>query len=269
MHESLWYAQAPDSPGSGTASGSSGTTGPEDRGSADQAAGDPDYWRAEAKKAFAERDRAKRELRELVGRALTEEEIAEYRRLKAEREQAEEERKRKAGEFDALRQQLLERHQKELAEVQQRAQQAEQRYRQTMIGLAFSRATEWFGPTGQTIYQPAVAQKVFGDYVDLDPETGDVVVMDPQGSRLLDPKTGKPMPFAEAIGELIRSLPDRDYHLRGSGKVGSGSAGGATTTAGPADLDTLIARAKKGDKEAIKALQRRHAELGGLQLGPV
>lgn len=219
------------------------------------------FLEAEAKKAFEARDRAKKEARSGIG----DEERAELERLRAEREAAEEEKKRKAGEFDSLRQSLLEKTQKEIAAANEKAQQAEQRWRATIKGRAFADAADLFGKDALTIYLPQVAEKVFGDHVDLD-DDGHVVVKGHDGHVIVDAKTGRPASFSAAMRELIESLPDKDYHLRGSGKTGSGSSGGSDPKK-PADLDALIVKAREGDPAAVAALRRRQASQGGMVIG--
>lgn len=249
----------PNDPGAGA--GASGTA-PNEGDLKERVA----FLEAEAKKAFRARDELKQKLRDYETKGVSEDERAELEALRKQREEAEEKRKREAGEFDSLRQSLLEKHNKEIEAERQRAAQAEQKWRSTVKGRAFADATDIFGKDALTIYQPAVAERVFGDYVDLDPDTGAIVVKDPDGHVIVDAKTGRPASFSAAMRELIESLPDKDYHLRGSGKTGSGSSGGSDP-AKPADLDALIAKAQAGDASAVAALRRRQASQGGMVMG--
>lgn len=245
-----------------------GTPKPEDATSG--AHGD-EYWQAEAKRAFAVRDELKKRLRELETRTLNDDQVAEYQALKEQAAKAEEERKRKAGEFDTWRAQIADKHKRELDDVQQRVSALSDRFKQTVVKAEFGGATQWFGgDTARTILDPELAMAALGKYVrvedvDDDPLGYRVTVVDTRGNRILG-RDGSPAPFADAIGELIAMLPNRDRILRGSGKTGSGSSGGSDAGK-PADLDTLIARAQTGDREAVKALARRQAAAGGMEIG--
>jgi uncharacterized protein DUF6651 len=232
------------------------------------------YWQGEAKKAFQDRDAVKNKLRELEGRVLSDEDRQLFDTLKTQQEQAEEDRKKKAGEFDALRQQMAERHEKALkAERDKIAVETDLRAKavadlhNTLIGLAFAGASEWFGDNGKTVLTPDIAQAYFGKHIVVKDEHGvrTVVVKDQHGNDLIDTKTGQPMPFDRAIGELIDALPAKDRILRGSGKAGSGSAGGSTTNPGPQDLDALIRRAGQGDADALAILRARRTASGLVQ----
>lgn len=226
---------------------------------------DAAYWQAEAKKAFEARDAAKRELKDLSGKVLPDDQLTEYQTLKAAQAKAEEERQRKAGEFDNLRKQLVDKHAAEVAERDKRIQAAEDRLRRTVIGLAFAGASDLFGKDALTIYGAKAAERIFADHVDLD-EDGSVVVKNRSGNVILDAETGKPASFSVAMRELIDSLPDKNDHLRGSGKTGSGSSGGGQPGS-PADITELTARAARGDKDAIAQLRNRRAASGALQMG--
>jgi hypothetical protein len=234
---------------------------------ADAGAGkDAAYWQNEAKKAFEARDEAKRLAKELSGKVLPDDQINEYQTLKSAQAKAEEERLKKAGEFDNLRKQLVDKHATEVAERDARIKASEDRLRRTVIGLAFAGASDIFGKEALTIYGAKAAERIFADYVDLD-EDGSVVVKNRSGNVILDAETGKPASFSGAMKELISSLPDKDDHLRGSGKTGSGSAGGSLTPGHQADLTELTKRAQAGDQEAIKALRQRRASSGALVMG--
>ena len=143
--------------------------------------------------------------------------------------------------------------------------EAEDRTRRTLIGLAFAGAGDVFGKDALTIYGPKAGERIFSEHVDLD-DDGTVVVKNRSGHVILDAQTGKPAPFSVAMRELIESLPDKNDHLRGSGKTGSGSSGGGQP--GPqADVTELTQRARTGDKAAIEALRHRRAQSGSLQMG--
>jgi hypothetical protein len=229
--------------------------------------------RAEAKKAFEARDRAKKEADELRKRALSEDAFAEYQALKAEREKAEEDRQKKAGEFESIKKSLIDKHTTEL-ESERRARLAlEQSYTQEKIEAAFLGASEWFGgETAKTIMTGDMAYAYLGKHVgyeevDVAGKTiKAIVVRDLDGNIILDGK-GNPARFAEAISELIQSLPNKDRILRGSGKTGSGSSGGSTRGSEQVDLSRLNVDSFK-DPKVRAALKQRQAAAGGLQMGP-
>jgi hypothetical protein len=228
---------------------------------------DAAYWEAEAKKAFETRQATKRELDEVRKRlqALDGVDPDEYKTLKSEREKAEEEKKRKAGEFDSWRADILKKHQSEIQARDEKVTVAQQKWQRTMVGLAFAGASDLFGKDAFTIYSPKAAERIFSEFVTLD-DDGNAVVKDRGGNVILDADTGKPASFSVAMRELIESLPDRNDHLRGSGKTGSGSTGGGQPGS-PADLTELTQRARTGDKDAITALRQRRAASGSLVMG--
>lgn len=227
-----------------------------------------------------ERARAAKLARELdeIKKALpTDEQRARWAELEKTQETAEEERKRKAGEFDGWRQQIAEKHTKELGavkgqvtEAEAKAAKVEAELQSTLIGLAFAGAADLFSPTGKTVLLPSVAQAYFAKHVaiETDPTTGarSVVVKDAHGTVLVDPKTGAPLEFGRAMKELIDAHPDKDHLLRGSGKVGSGSAGGKD---GNGAVDLLRLRAQDfSDPKVREAVKRQQAGSGGIQIGP-
>lgn len=231
---------------------------------------DVEFYKSEAKKAFDARDKAKGEWRKAQeeGLLLTPEQKAEIDALRTAAQQAEEERKKKAGEFDSLRVDLVKKHESALAERDAKVSEATTRLHTVLKDHAFAAANEWFGPEAKTILTPAIAAAYFGKYVTVEEHDGAdrVVVKDLSGHVILDAKTGKPAAFTKAIGELIGMLDDKDSILRGSGKTGSGSSGGHGRTH-ETDLESLTARVNAGDVEAIKELRRRKNASGGLVLG--
>jgi hypothetical protein len=225
---------------------------------------DAAYYQSEAKKAFDARQVAKREADELRKQldALKGIDPEEYRTLKQEREQAEQDRAKKAGEFDKLQQQLVTKHQSELTAEQQKREAAEQRLQRTIIGRAFADAVDLFGPSGKTIYLPSDAERIFGDRVKVQ-EDGTVAVVDANGDVILDSKTGKPATFAAAMEEYIDGLPDKQHRLRGSGKAGSGSSGGATASLSDHEIDvTRLTPDQRRDPKVLAALKAKRPRGG-------
>jgi hypothetical protein len=199
--------------------------------------------RAEAKKAFEARDKAKKEIEELRKRVLNDDDLALFTTLKESQAKAEEDRAKKAGEFETLKQQLAE----------------------------FGAASDYFNgsDSSKTILDVELGMAAFAKYVhvedaDDDPRGYRVIVKSPKNETIVG-KDGNPAPFAEAIGELIAQLPNKDRILRGSGKTGSGSSGGSTGSSQPVDLRNLTAAQLKDPRvlDALKAL----GGTTGIQMG--
>jgi hypothetical protein len=95
-----------------------------------------------------------------------------------------------------------------------------------------------------------------------------VVVKDTAGN-IVRGADGNPAPFTEAMRQVIASLPKekQDRILRGSGKAGSGSSGGSTVHVTDSTLADIVSKARAGDKDALAALKRRKADMGGMVEG--
>jgi hypothetical protein len=188
-----------------------------------------EYYKAEAKKAFDARQRAKAEADEAQKKlqAFDGVDPEEYKKLKAEASKAEEARKRKEGEFDQWRADIGKKHDEALTAERSRAEQAEARYKAKLVGLEFASAATLFGEAGKTVLTPDIAEAYFGKFVEVQDIDGrdTIVVKGHDGHVILDAKTGKPASFVDAITEVIESLPHKLKILRGSGKTGSGSSG--------------------------------------------
>lgn len=233
---------------------------------------DATFYQEEARKAFLARDKAKEEARKLAERALSDEQLERFRQLEADAAKAEEERAKKAGEFDTLRNQLTTKHQQEIDERDQKLSGLSERFKRTVVKAEFGAAGDYFSgaDTSKTILDVELGMAALGKYVvveDTDDELGyRVVVKNPRGETIVG-KDGNPAPFSQAIGELIQQLPNRDRILRGSGKTGSGSSGGVGVTSKDMDLIELTRRVQQGDKKAIEAMKQRQAERGEMTVG--
>jgi hypothetical protein len=233
---------------------------------------DAAYYKEEAKKAFAARDELKAKIRELEGKTLSDEDRDQFAKLKESQAKAEEDRKRKAGEWDTLRVQLSEKHANEIKERDTRLSTLSTRFKDTVVRAEFGAASDWFSgaDTSKTILDVDLGMAALGKYVTVedtdDAEGYRVVVKRPDGKVIIG-DDGNPAPFSDAIGELIQALPNKDRILRGSGKTGSGSSGGSTHAAKPADVIELTQRASAGDKDAIKQLKDRRNAGGGVVFG--
>ncbi len=230
--------------------------------------------RAEAKAAFQARDKAKQELKALQesGRIVSDEQLKRYQELEERAAKADEDRKRKAGEFDSLRTQLIEKHSTEIKDRDEKLTTLSRRFKDTVIRAEFGSAVDYFSgsDSSKTILDVELGMAALGKYVSVEDTDDDigyrVVVRSPKGDTILG-SDGNPAPFTEAIGELIKLLPNRDRILRGSGKTGSGSSGGSTvTTNGVIDTRNL----RPGDFQDPKvreAVRRQQDAAGGLQMG--
>jgi hypothetical protein len=238
--------------------------------------GDKDaaYYQNEAKKAFADRDAAKKALRELQdsGAIMSPEDRKLFDELKKQQKQLEEDKLKKAGEFDQLRQQLVEAHAKEVDALKKQVENLGGTLRTTLVGREFAGASALFGKDAKTILTPKIAEAYYGRYVEVQDVEGTgekiVVVKNQNGQVILDPATGRPADFATAMGQLIESLPDKDAVLRGSGKTGSGSSGGAGGggTGQPVTLQNLK-QSDLADPDKRAELKKQLANAGGMQIG--
>lgn len=238
--------------------------------------------RFEADQARAQLARITKELEDLKRQVPSQDQRAKWAELEQQQQVAEEQRRRKEGEFDQWRLQIQEKHSKELEAVRSETQNTralaeatERELNDTHVTNAFYGAVEWFGPTGKTTMMPDMAKAYFAQHVEVEtvpaPNGGPgkkrrVVVRDHSGTVIVDPKTGQPMPFDKAIGELIDTHPNKAYLLRNSGRAGSGSAGGNGD-----DVDMRLDRLKASDFKRQDVRDRVRDQLaapGGIQVGP-
>jgi hypothetical protein len=231
---------------------------------------DAAYWQGEAKKAFEVRDTAKAALKTLQesGAVLSDEDKKLFEKLKKDAADADEAAKRKAGEFDALKQQLVDKHATELETRDGKIATLGRRFQDTVVRAEFGTATDLFGghAESKTVLDVDMAIAVLGKYVSAVDDEKDargyrIVVKNAHGNEIVDGK-GNPVPFATAIAEVISTLPNKDRILRGSGKAGSGSTGGGPTHGQETDLEVLTQKAARGDADAIKALRTRRSGSG-------
>jgi hypothetical protein len=234
----------------------------------------------EVEAARAESAKLKKMLADIQGQLPSEDQRARWAELEKLHEASEEVRRRKEGEFDLWRTQINEKHQRELdaerqlaANARAQAEGQERELNDTLIGLAFSQATEWFGEKGKTVLLPGIAQAYFQNHVTVESiaqpngkTSRRVVVRDNNGTIIVDPKNGHPLPFEKAIGELIEAHPSRAQMLRGSNRVGSGSSGGSGDE-NNINLNKL--KASDFDRADVRDKVRQQLESGGgLQIGP-
>ena len=223
--------------------------------------------------AIAETAKLRKQMADLQKGVMSEEDKKLFEQLKADAAKSEEERLRKAGEFDKMTAQLTEKHAKDLEAATAKAKQLEATLRKTLVGREFAGANALFGKAGKTILTPQIAEAYYGRYVEVqDVEGSDekvVVVKNAQGQIILNPKTGKPAAFAEAMSELIESMPDKDSVLRGSGQTGSGNSGGAGAGGDRRDLANPKSAADFQDPKVREEVKKKHNAAGGIQAGSV
>ncbi|EBE2364546.1 hypothetical protein DRW71_09360 [Salmonella enterica subsp. diarizonae] len=156
---------------------------------------------------------------------LESEQAAENARREAE--QAELERR---GEFDAVKKQMIEAHQHELAQRDEqfsalesenaalKAQLVEMTVGASFSGSSFLRE--------KVLMTPAKARVIYGSHFEVG-EDGSVVGYDkPAGQKeraVLVDGEGKPLPFESAIERILRADPEADALMRSEAKQGAGS----------------------------------------------
>jgi hypothetical protein len=230
-----------------------------------------DYYKAEAKKAFDARQRAKAEADAAMEKlkAFDGVDPEEYKRLKADAAKAEEARKRKEGEFDQWRADIGKKHDEALTAERTRAEQAESRYKAKLVGLEFASASSLFGEGGKTVLTSDIAEAYFGKFVEVQEIDGRdvVVVKGHDGHVILDVKTGKPASFLDAMTEVIESLPNKKHILRGSGKTGSGSSGGNTGLERGQTIDPANLTPEQRRDPKVLELLKASIPRGGMVMG--
>lgn len=239
------------------------------------------YWKKEAgaASAFATRDETKKalaRLAELEKTQMTPEQRKEYDGLKAAQATAEEEKKKKAGEWDALRSDLVKKHEAEIAARDERIAQYEKEIASGEVRRAILAETDYFGggDNSKTVLVGDMAVRMLGEFVKYEEYDygGDIgkkkvlVTRDAQGN-IVRGKDGRPAPFKEAAEGLIASLPEKDHILRGSGKSGSGASGDSVLgDKGKVDLSrSTITREQARDPKVRKQLEAVGG--GGIQMG--
>lgn len=233
---------------------------------------DAKYWEAEAKKAFTARDTAKAEAKKLADGQMSAEDRALFDKLKADQATAEEERAKKAGEFETLKTTLTKKHETELADRENKLSTLSDRFRRTVVRAELGAATDLFGghEDALTVLDVDMADAVLGKFIHVEEDEksalGYRIVVKIGDEPIVDGK-GNPAPLAKALAEVIETLPNRDRILRGSGKAGSGATGdgprGKTKTV---DVSRGLSREQRNDPKVIAQLKAQRSG-GGLQLG--
>ena len=155
----------------------------------------------------------------------------EQAKLDAERKAAEQKKLEEKGEWEKLKAQMAEEHEKATAGFKQQIKDLEakvsaetNKIAELTVGSAFS-ASDYL--KSKTILPPNKARALFGAYFDI-AENGAVVGYDkPRGSegrtQLVD-QSGNPLAFEAAIEKIITSDPDGEAFIRAPGGNGAGSS---------------------------------------------
>lgn len=167
--------------------------------------------------------------------------IAEVKALIAEKQEIERKKLEAAGQWDALKKQMLDAHEAEKAKLSEQLSKVEaekqalaQKIGELTVGNAFGHSAYI---ANELSWTPSKVRAVFGSHFEYD---GDRVVGydKPAGSAnralLVDAK-GDPLPFDQALKKLVEADPDRDIMLKS--KLANG-ANSSTTDKGVKPIET-------------------------------
>lgn len=154
----------------------------------------------------------------------------------AQRKAAEEADLLRRGEFDAVKKQMVEAHQAQLSDVEQRLAALQEENNSLKRGLVEKTVGTSFSDSTflreKVLMTPAKARVIFGSHFEVG-EDGNVVGYDkPAGAKdraVLVDGSGKPLAFEQAIERVLRADPEADALLRSEVKQGVGSKTKATT----------------------------------------
>jgi len=153
----------------------------------------------------------------------------EIKELVESKKKAETKRLEERGEWDKLKQQMVEQHQNELKSLQERLSELENGLQtkdsvieKLTVGHNFDNSKYI---AEELTLTPNKARIVYGSHFDI--EDGQVVGYDkPRGAegrtQLIDGK-GEPLGFEEALKKIIETDPDREQLIRSKAKPGAGS----------------------------------------------
>lgn len=205
------------------------------------------YLEGELDRAIKARDKVKGDAR------VSTQEREELEQLRAEQAEADDAAARKAGEFEKLESKLRD----QIAAAETAAAAAAQQYADKVIETAFYGATTLFGPDGLTTLTPDIALPAFRPYVEYVPgangDGGSVVVKNRKGERI--EHDGAPVPFAEAMAQVIEEWPTKAAILRTGRRAGSGARDAGSPDTSTASRAELVAMAQRGDRDALARLR--------------
>jgi hypothetical protein len=168
--------------------------------------------------------------------------LAKEAELEAEKAKAEEEAAIKRGEFDRIRQQLVDQHnaalkakEDEVNGVKGQVSELQKRINDLTIGSAFSGSTF---VKDDLVLTPAKAQALYSEHFEI--EDGRLVPYDkPRGAGERTPLVdgrGNPLPFDDAFKKIIEADPDHASLLRSKMRQGAGSDPGNGKTQQQQDI---------------------------------
>lgn len=210
-------ATVPGQPNAGAASGGGATAGSESK--------PPEFYAAEAKRAFEARDAARAEA--AAAKAERDQLAAEKAERDAEARKAKENAELQVleskGQYEAAIQKTHARFETEKNETQKRH---EAMLKRTLIPLSI-RAAALEVPD----LTPEAARDLpmlLAPTIGIDPGTGEAFVAGPDGAPLKDPETLKPVPIQDHIKKFVSARPYmlKDRMARTTGLTPAGAAGG-------------------------------------------
>lgn len=232
------------------------------------------------KKANFERDAAvakaenlQKQIDDLKKQVPSDDDRKKLKDLEAAQALAEEEKKKKAGEWDALKTELVTKHATELKAKDDQIAHLNALITDGEIDRAFAgafvdKSPLFGGDDALTILPADLASRALRNHVSVEMVDGKPVikVKDDKGKVVIDPKTGDPMAFGPALHQVISGLPTKDRILRGSGKAGSGSSGGGGDKSDKVDFSNLTPEQMR-DPKIIAQAKQRQSEAGGIMMG--
>jgi hypothetical protein len=190
---------------------------------------------AESRKYRKRAQQAEARLRQLEPRVLSEEELAEYRRLKARQPQREQAELTKAREYEKLAAELTERHARELAQANQRGEALEAQLRKVVGTDRLKSALAGRGVTRVDQAAYLLRRHIRVELADGEPV---VRVLDKKGRPIIDPACGdgETITIERFVDAWLAS--EGAHFLPPSGDTGSGAhAGGSADKADIAELE--------------------------------
>lgn len=187
--------------------------------------------------------------------------LDEVKQMLADKKAAADKKLEDKGDYEALKTQIVEAHEKELtakdesiAELEASKKSLEGKIEELTIGHAFDSSN---AIQEELVLTANKARIIYGDHFEY--EDGAVVVYDkPRGAegrtQFVDAK-GEPVKFDEGLMKLVNGDPDKDALLKSKMKSGAGS-------------DRKDAKKKSSDKSELRGLARINAGLadGSIEL---
>lgn len=172
-----------------------------------------------------ERERAnelEKKIKGLEGNAITDEEKEELKQLREARQKAEEDRKRREGEFDKWRDEISEKHKKETSEIVAERDKLRQAICNDSVKVQIAEACNEFEGRAK-ILEPLIRQSIETTYED---GRVQIAVNDADGTKMLDDE-GRPLTIR---GLVERMSKDQEYADLFASKQRSG--GGSSSDSG-------------------------------------